>query len=230
MLPDWMEFIRIPDLMIGGCHQLHFWRCGTATADECNECLGFSSHPADVWVLKKSAAIAALDCWMRNGPYRDVFTWLLRGWSLSRCVRHFGPNCLGNLLDPLQQSRNMAIRAIQVALLSLLGLTKVAADICPDDPEVDLCEDSEFSYGRSMSPSFNLLVGVLGFLDMASQLWLLCLPWVFRVPWPTRHVVSWRASTRVSSAVDHLPRWFWPCLVVPQRPAAPTTFRSLLAM
>lgn len=56
----------------------------------------------------------------------------------------------------------MAIRAIQVALISLLGLTKVAADICPDDPEVDLCEDSEFSYGHSMSPSFNLLVGVLG--------------------------------------------------------------------
>ena len=56
----------------------------------------------------------------------------------------------------------MAIRAIQVALLSLLGLTKVAADICPDDPEVDLCEESDFSYGHSMSPSFNLLVGVLG--------------------------------------------------------------------
>ena len=51
-------------------------------------------------------------------------------------------------MDPLQQSRNMAIRAIQVALLSLLGLTKVAADICPDDLEVDLCEDSEFSDGH----------------------------------------------------------------------------------
>ena len=33
MLPDWMEFIRIPDLMIGGCHQLHVWRWGKAKAD-----------------------------------------------------------------------------------------------------------------------------------------------------------------------------------------------------
>ena len=64
-----------------------------------------------------------------------------------------------------------------------------------------------------MSPSFNLLVSwrAWTFLEASCG----CYACVRYVECHDRHDMSWRASRRVSSAVDHLPRSFWPGLVVP---------------
>lgn len=57
----------------------------------------------------------------------------------------------------------MAARALSFLLLLGLGQL-VAADICPDDIDSDLCTDSdEFSSGQRMAPNLNLLLGVLAF-------------------------------------------------------------------
>jgi hypothetical protein len=58
----------------------------------------------------------------------------------------------------------MAARALSfLVLLGTVGQL-ARADVCPDDPEIDLCEDDTVegpSHGHSISPNLKVLIGVL---------------------------------------------------------------------